>query len=73
MSDKQREVDFYRCRVRETALRLIKSIVNNHRLSEQDRIKLLCQISNEHTMISSLVMAPLDRVFEKKPKDPGDK
>jgi hypothetical protein len=67
---KLKEVQFHLDRIRESSLQMIRSIVDNPRLSQLEQIKYLHQIATEHAEIASSIACrfPKDVIYNV-PKD----
>ena len=54
-SSKQNEVQFYLDRSREAVVTILRSIISNPRLSDEERFSALKQIAGHHNDITELV------------------
>lgn len=54
-SEREEQVRFHYDRARESSVRLIKSIVNNPRLSAEEQLDLLVRIAEGHKAISDFI------------------
>ena len=57
---KEEEVQFYLDRSKESVVTILRSIISNPRLSEQERFGTLRQIAEHHRFIAELVQQRLD-------------
>lgn len=54
-SQKESEVSFYKDRTNESALRLVRSIIGNPRLTGEEQLNLLLDIADTHRVISTFL------------------